>query len=682
MVPKGDPTVLFNTAGMHPLVPYLMGEPHPEGKRLVDYQKCVRTNDIDEVGDATHLTFFEMLGNWSLGDYFKKEAIEWSFEFLTSPEWLGIPVEKLAISVFQGDEDAPKDEEAADLWRSHGIQDHKIVYLAKVDNWWGPAGETGPCGPDTEMFYYLPDGTPPEESNPENDSKNWMEIWNDVFMQYNKTPDGNYVPLTAQNVDTGMGLERIVTVLQGKKNVYDTDLFRPMIDLILGLTDADYEGNQASQRAIRIIADHVRAATFIVGDGVVPSNVHRGYVLRRLIRRAIAQAHLLGYEETILGPLVTQVIEQYGDAYKELKEGKARILATLEQEEQAFRKTLARGLRELQKMLDETPNSLTEKQHHKLSLESKVEITAELSLSGTQTFLLHDTYGFPIDLTVEFARGKNIAIDRVEFEKELQKQQDRSRVGSGFTLGKSLEEMYAEEPKTSFTGYEHLSDQATVLRIYQQDDQVQVILDKTPFYGESGGQTGDRGQIVGISGTVTVTTTKKTKRDVFVHIGTLEGTMAEGETVEANVDVESREQIMRYHTGTHLLHKALRDVLGFHVLQKGSSITEKRLRFDFSHDAPLSSEQIAEVESKINAWVDQDLAVKVIQTTLDKAKAEGAMALFEGKYDLDVRLVQIGGDVSKELCGGTHVTHTGEIDHLQIDKQESVGGGVRRVRVR
>jgi alanyl-tRNA synthetase len=658
LVPQDDPTVLFTTAGMHPLVPYLMGKPHPQGTRLVDYQKCIRTNDIDEVGDDTHLTFFEMLGNWSLGDYFKEDAIAWSFEFLTSPEWLNIPVEKLAVSVFQGDADAPRDDEAAGIWKRLGIPAHRIVYLPKKDNWWGPAGETGPCGPDTEMFYYRREGLPPQDSNPETDADNWVEIWNDVFMQYNKTPDGSYVPLAQQNVDTGMGLERITAVLQGKDNVFETDLFQSLIAAIAGVLDASWDDPKA-RRALRIIADHSRAATFVIGDGVKPSNLHRGYVLRRLIRRAIAQARILGNEQPVMRNFAAAVIDQFGETYPELTEKRAQILETLEQEEAAFSKTLHRGMLELQKILDETKGTI----------------------DGEAAFRLHDTYGFPIDLTREFAAEHGLTVDMAGFERELDKQKDRSRIGSGFTIGKVLEEEFAHYPKTEFTGYDGFSGQAKVLGVQRQDDDIHVVLDRTPFYGEGGGQMGDKGVLVGPNGTVTVQTTKKTKGDVFVHIGKIQGDLAEGDTVEANVDIPAREQVMRYHTATHLLHKALHDVIGKHAEQRGSSITEKRLRFDFSHDKPLTDEERNAIEAKVNAWIKADLPVRVEITTLDAAKAAGAMALFEGKYDQDVRMIVIGDDVSRELCGGTHVTHTGEIGPVRLTKQESVGGGVRRVRV-
>jgi len=658
LVPQDDPTVLFTTAGMHPLVPFLMGKPHPDGKRLVDAQKCVRTNDIDEVGDDTHLTFFEMLGNWSLGDYFKEEAIAWSFEFLTSPRWLNLPVEKLAVSVFVGDADAPRDEEAADIWKKLGIPEHRIVYLPKKDNWWGPAGETGPCGPDTEMFYYRGEGLPPEDSNPATDEDNWVEIWNDVFMQYNKTPDGSYMPLVQQNVDTGMGLERITAVLQGKNNVFETDLFQPLIETIAATLNADWD-NPKEKRALRIIADHSRAATFVIGDGVKPSNLQRGYVLRRLIRRAIAQARLLGNEAPVMRQFTEKVIAQFGEVYPGLTQNRKNILDTVEQEEAAFAKTLRRGMQELQKVLDET----------------------EESIGGEDAFRLHDTYGFPIELTREFAAEHHLSVDMPGFERELEKQKDRSRIGSSFTVGKVLEEEFAAFPKTAFTGYERLSDQAAVLGIQQQDDDVHIVLDRTPFYGEGGGQMGDKGLLTGPAGRVTVTTTKKTKGDIFVHIGKITGTLAVGDKVEANVDIPSREQVMRYHTGTHLLHQALREVLGNHVEQRGSSITEKRLRFDFSHDQPLTPEQIEQIETKINQWIAQDLPVKIVETSLDTAMAAGAMALFEGKYDQSVRLVEIGEGISRELCGGTHISHTGEIRPLKLAKQESIGGGIRRVRV-
>ncbi len=411
VLPENDPTVLFTTAGMHPLVPYLMGEVHPSGTKLTNFQKCIRTGDIDEVGDDTHLTFFEMLGNWSLGDYFKEHAIEWSYEFLTSEKWLGIPVEKLSFTCFAGDDDAPRDEQAAEIWRSLGIPEHRITYLPKSENWWGPAGQTGPCGPDTEMFYWVGEGNPPEDSNPGNDERNWVEIWNDVFMQYYKKDDGSYEPLEQKNVDTGMGLERTAAVLQGKKTVYDTELFIPIIEKISALTEYSYE---EKQKSYRIIADHLRAATMMAGDGVKPSNNDQGYVMRRLIRRAIRHGKLIGIEENFTHVIGKKIIHIMADIFPELRH-EEEILETLTKEEEKFNRTINQGLREFDKVMKK--------------LDGK-------EIDGPTAFKLYDTYGFPIEMTMELAEDNGLKVDKAGFEKAYQEHKDKSRTqGAGVFKG-------------------------------------------------------------------------------------------------------------------------------------------------------------------------------------------------------------------------------------------------------
>jgi len=414
LLPENDPTVLFTTAGMHPLVPYLLGEIHPEGKRLVSVQKCIRTGDIDEVGDSTHLTFFEMLGNWSLGDYFKKEAIEWSFEFLTSKKWLNIPLKKLAVSVFKGDDDAPMDDEAVNFWRNHGISERKIAYLPKSENWWNPAGQTGPCGPDTEIFYWVGEGMPVECSNPGNDANNWVEIWNNVFMQYNKTDDGTFEPLKQKNVDTGMGLERVTAVLQGKKTVYDTELFQPIIKKISTLTNTSYADNPISYR---IIADHIRSATFMAGDGVKPSNVDQGYVMRRLMRRAIRHGKTLSIEQNFTNIIAKKVIHIMSDIYPELKH-EEEILQIFNLEEDQFRKTVNHGLKEFEKLLN----------GFKIAFEKTGKKITEIS--GKQAFKLYDTYGFPIEMTIEKKKKHDLTVDKKGFNKSFEEHQQKSRSGA------------------------------------------------------------------------------------------------------------------------------------------------------------------------------------------------------------------------------------------------------------
>jgi alanyl-tRNA synthetase len=559
LLPENDPTVLFTTAGMHPLVPYLLGEPHPEGKRLCNHQKCVRTGDIDEVGDDTHLTLFEMLGNWSLGDYFKKDAIAWSFEFLTSKQWLGIPLEKLAVTCFKGDSDCPVDSEAAGYWKALGVPEHKIAYLPKKNNWWGPAGQTGPCGPDTEMFYYIKDGLPPKDSNPESDEKSWVEIWNDVFMQYNKNADATYTPLKQQNVDTGMGLERVATVLQGKKSVYDTELFQPILEKIAHLAKIPYAEKMASHR---IIADHLRAAAFMAADGVRPSNVDQGYVMRRLIRRAIRHGKLIGIEDAFTAIIVKKVIHTLSDVYTELRH-EEEILGIFNQEEEKFRKTLIHGLKEFEKMVEKIEGD---------------------QISGEQTFHLYDTYGFPIEMTEELATERNLVVDRGGFHDAFEKHQTLSRAGA----------------EQKFAG--GLADHST--------------------------------------------------------------------------------ECKRLHTATHLVHQALRDVLGNHVGQKGSNITRERLRFDFNHNEKMTPEQIKRVEDIVNEQIQKKMPIHFELMTTDEAKSKGVIGLFDDKYaSLGNKVkVYIMGDYSKEICGGPHMDNTGELESFKITKEEACSAGIRRIK--
>lgn len=567
LIPENDPTVLFTTAGMHPLVPYLLGEPHPAGKRLTDYQKCIRTVDIDAVGDPSHLTFFEMLGNWSLGDYFKKEAISWSFEFLTSPQYLGIPVEKLSVTVFAGSDNIPRDDDSASIWKSLGIAEDHIYFLPKEDNWWGPAGETGPCGPDTEMFVDTGKAPCGPDCRPGCHCGKYFEIWNDVFMQYNKTAAGSYEPLAAPCVDTGMGIERTVAMLQGKASVYDTEALAPILSLLNEISGKTYgaPGNSPEiDKSFRIIADHVRTATFILGDpkAVMPSNIGAGYVLRRIIRRAVRHGKKLGIDGLFLAKPAEVVIQNYQAAYPELAENRERILSELGREEEKFLETLQKGEKEFEKML---PNLLKNPQ--------KI-------MSGRLAFKLYDTYGFPIELTEELAAEKGLGVNRPEFDEAYRKHQDLSRAGS---------------------------------------------------------------------------------EQVF------KGGLADHSEIST-----------RYHTATHLLHQALRTVLGDHVAQKGSNITVERVRFDFSHPAPLTKEEIARVEQIVNEQIQRDLPVTMEMMSLEDAKKSGAIALFGEKYESVVKVYTIG-DFSKEVCGGPHVSRTGELGKFRIQKEQSSSAGVRRI---
>ena len=563
VIPENDPTVLFTTAGMHPLVPYLLGSKHPAGTRLTDVQKCIRTGDIDEVGDASHLTFFEMLGNWSLGDYFKKEMIAWSWEFLTSPEYLGLDKDKLAFTVFEGEGDIPRDEEAANYWMENGVKKENIYFLPREHNWWGPAGQTGPCGPDTEMFIIKDQPPCGPNCSPACSCGRFLEIWNDVFMQYNKTADGQYVPMAKKNVDTGMGLERTVCTLNGCKTVYETDAFTNIIAKISELSGKHYDDDEATTRAFRIVADHLRTSTFIMGDprGVSPSNVDQGYVLRRLIRRAVRFGMELGMQEGFTAEIGKVVIDQYAEVYPELKQNEAFVLEQFKLEETRFARTLRQGEREFEKAISRMG-------------ESKV-------IDGMVAFNLYATYGFPIEMTRELAREHGLTVDEAGFEKH-----------------------FAEHQKSSHAGAEQR----------------------------------------------------------------FKGGLA-----------DSSAQSARLHTATHLLHAALRRVLGDEVAQKGSNITPERLRFDFSFGRKVTKDELAQVEALVNEWIKADVPVVMTETTVEDAKKEGAIGLFESKYGERVRMYTMG-EYSKEICGGPHASHTGELVSFKILKEESSSAGVRRIK--
>lgn len=557
LLPENDPTVLFTTAGMHPLVPFLLGEPHPLGKRLVNFQKCVRTNDIDEVGDPSHLTFFEMLGNWSLGDYFKEESLAWSFEFLTRK--LNLPLARLAVTVFAGDEDAPRDETAAAIWRRLGIPAERIYYLPKSENWWGPAGLSGPCGPDSEIFFDT--GRPSHPGcGPGCGCGKWLEIWNNVFMEYHKTPAGTFQRLQQQNVDTGMGLERTLAVINGLDDVFRSENLYPLITAIEELSGREYAENH---RPMRVIADHLRAAVFAIADGAQPSNVEAGYVVRRLIRRAVRFGRELGIHDNFLGLLSEPVINRFQDSYPELIRGQAKIIAGLEQEESKFKHTLERGLNRYRKVAAQ----LTE--------------NGQAEIGGREAFDLFETYGFPLELTLELAQEGGLTVDQVGFQSSARLHQQTSR----------------QSQEGKYKG--GLADHA--------------------------------------------------------------------------------EQTTHLHTATHLLHQALRQVLGDSVHQVGSNITVERLRFDFAYPQKLTPTQLKEIESLVNAQISAALPVTMALLPLRQAVAEGALAFFGEKYGEQVKVYSIG-TFSKEVCGGPHAGDTGQLGHFRILKEEAVGQGIRRIR--
>ena len=590
LIPENDPTVLFTTAGMHPLVPYLMGETHPMGTRLADSQKCLRTGDINEVGDATHGTFFEMLGNWSLGDYFKEESIAWSYELLTKPEWFGIDPKRIYATFFAGDADAPRDDESINIWQSqfmvHGVyaevgvagkdeptkseRGFRLFAYPKNKNWWGPAGQTGPCGPDTEIFYDTGKEHDPAFGpvcHPNCDCGRFVEIWNNVFMQYGKQEDGSFIPLVQRNVDTGMGLERMTAVIQQVNTIYDTDTYTKVFEAIDAIFDVKYGVDSSVDRSLRIIVDHLRASTFIIGDprGVSPSNIGQGYIVRRLIRRAVREAKRLGIQTDITTPICQKIIEIYQNTYPELEHNAQKILQEVKKEEEKFLTTLEKGLKEFERIYQKTG-----------------------SVNGEQAFILYSTYGFPIELTEELVKEKGGNVDREIFEQEFKKHQELSRSASAGTFKGGLQ--------------------------------------------------------------------------------------------------DHSEETTKLHTATHLLHQALRLVLGDHVAQKGSNITADRLRFDFTHPQKMTDQEKQKVEEIVNQEIQKDLTVKSEELTVPQAKEAGAIGLFEDKYGEKVKVYTVvdpqesKGFFSKEICGGPHVAKTGKMGHFRIKKEEAVSAGVRRIK--
>lgn len=670
-----DPSLLFTSAGMVQFKPYFTGAAQPPHPRAVTAQKCLRTDDIDEVGDAVHHTFFEMMGNFSFGDYFKREAIHFAWEFLT--EWLKLPREHIWTSVYLDD------DEAAEVWEKEiGLSPSRIVRLGEDKNYW-PAnapskGPNGPCGPCNEIFLDMrPElGTPADPAHAiAYDSNRFVEIWNLVFMQYLRGDGGTLTPLPKKNIDTGLGLERTAAILQGTPTNYESDLFLPLIQAMERLAGVRYGSDETADASLRTIADHARAAVFCIADGVMPSNVKRGYVLRRMIRRAVIKARRIGYEGIFLRDLAPTVAEMMGGRYPELKDRMTFVQTVLESEEQKFDRTLSTGL----SRLDE-------------------EIRAAKSagvprLSGEAAFVLYDTYGFPFELTEELARAEGLEVDREGFESCMEEQRRRAQQGSRMFAdvfggtGESIAELQQTVGATAFAGYEALRAEARIQAILrdgqlvdaaEEGDEVQVVLDVTPFYAEAGGQVGDTGRITGRSGSAAVRDTRK-RADIWFHDAVVEaGELRTGDTVTAEVDGERRWAIMRNHTATHLLHAALRKVLGDHVAQSGSLVAPDRLRFDFSHFQAMTPDEIRAVEDEVNRRILEDHPVQPEQTTLDEARRKGAMALFGEKYGTEVRTIAIPG-VSLELCGGTHISRTSQIGLMKIVSEGSVAAGIRRI---
>jgi alanyl-tRNA synthetase len=667
LVPRNDPTVLLTTAGMQQMIPFFLGRETPPALRLTSAQKCFRTTDIDRVGNERTLTFFEMLGNFSVGDYFKRGAITYAWEFLT--QVAGLPAERLHPTVH------PEDDEAAQLWTEiTGIPDEAITRLE--DNWWGPPGASGPCGPDSEIYYDrgLEHGCGRAECAPGCDCERFLEIWNLVFMQYFQDFDGTRTPLPKKNIDTGMGLERLSMVLQGKESVFDTDLFRAIIDHFAAVVGTSYGSDAKADASLRVIADHSRALVFLAGDGVLPGNEGRGYIFRRLLRRAVRHGKLLGLEKPFLAEAADTVINLMKSHYTELGLQRDRIVEILSLEEKKFSQTLNTGLTLLNELLE------------------NVRQQGQRVIPGEEAFKLYDTHGFPLELTQEIAAEHGFSVDIAAFEQAMQRQQERSRAGSAAAFVQSRDEqaltnILQRVGPTEFSGYQGVTGSGKVVGIVVDGEEVEsisapqqalLLLDTTPFYAESGGQIGDRGEISGSMGVFQVEDTRRPLKGLIVHYGRInEGYLRVGDAVQANVISQRREDTMRNHSATHLLHKALRDYLGPQVEQRGSLVEPERLRFDFTSPRALTPQDLAQIDEQINRWIRADFTVQTRILPLQEALQTGAMALFGEKYDDYVRVVSMGS--STELCGGTHCASTGQIGLYITVQETSIAAGIRRI---
>ena len=664
LIPQNDPTLLLIGAGMAPLKPYFTGEKTPPHPRVATCQKCVRTPDIERVGrTARHGTFFEMIGNISFGDYFKEEAIEWAWELVTTV--YNLPEDRLYASIYLDD------NEAFEIWHKKiGLSPDRIFRLGKEDNFW-EIGQ-GPCGPCSEIYFDLgPEhGCGRPDCAVGCDCDRFMEVWNLVFTQFNCTAEGEYVPLAQRNIDTGAGLERLAVVLQGVNNFFEIDTMRPLLEHFSQITDIPYGHSETEDVSLRIITEHLRGSSFMAGDGILPGNEGRGYVLRRLLRRAVRHGKLLGVNEPFLHSAVDLVVREYGDFYPELTKGREYIQQVVKQEEERFYETLEQGMKILTDLMNQLGTNGT--------------------LAGADAFKLYDTYGFPIDLTKEILAEHNLRLDEAGFQEALEAQRERARSARGQHGfgGEMTAYHHLRGLESDFVGYEKLAAESEVLAILKggqpvsraaEGDEVEVVLAHTPFYGERGGQVGDSGLLTSPQVTIEVKDTILAPDGQVVHQGLVtSGQLQTGDKVRAIVRDDKRGAICRNHTATHLLHQALREVLGSHVQQAGSLVAQDRLRFDFSHLSALTPEQLAAVETRVNEKIWQDLPVDVTLTSLDAAREMGATALFEGKYDEQVRVVSIA-DYSMELCGGTHVTSVGQIGLFKIISEAGIGAGLRRI---
>ena len=672
LIPHGDPTLLLTTAGMVQVKPYFLGQAVPPGRRLTSCQKCFRTTDVDSVGDSKHLTFFEMLGNFSVGDYFKEDAIKWSWEFVTKR--LRLPADKLWITVYLDD------DEAHFIWRQIGIPADRIIRMGEKENFWGPAGDSGPCGPCSEIHYDFgrESGCGKPECDPSCSCSRFSEIWNLVFMQYDQTKDGKRSLLPRPNIDTGMGLERVVAVCNGNPSVYSTDLFDPLLEKICRIASVREGKDEATDRMIKVIAEHSRGLTFLIADGLLPSNEGRGYVLRRILRRACFMGRKLGLGKPFMGEMAGAVIEKMGAVYPELVANRKLVLDVIKNEEERFNDTLDAGINLCEKAIADAKAQNRD------------------CLMNEDVFKFWDTYGFPFELSVEIAQEHGISVDMQGFEAEMEKQREKARASHKFAGGKGEQDIFAQLGPTleitEFVGYEDLAARAKILQIIDEKTASYInsvteggdavlILDKSPFYGEMGGQVGDTGSIASESGHFQVdNAVAHTGGGIAVSGRVKKGTIAKGDIVDALVDEERRKDIARNHTATHILQAALRKVLGSHVAQRGSLVTPERLRFDFTHLSSISKEELKQVQSLVNSVIRQNLPVSTGVCSYNQAISEGATAIFEEKYGDTVRMVKIGASgLSTELCGGTHVKATGEIGYFLITGEASVGTGLRRI---
>jgi len=676
LVPQDDASLLLINSGMAPMKPYFTGEKEPPRRRVCTCQKCIRTGDIENIGKtARHGTYFEMLGNFSFGDYFKREAIHWSWEFLTSPEWVGLDPSRLYPSVFIGNETTPADDEAYNIWNKEiGVPADHIFRFGKADNFWEHG--SGPCGPCSEIYYDRGEkwGCGKPDCTVGCDCDRYIEVWNNVFSQFNSDGEGTYTELKQKNIDTGMGLERLACVCQGVPSLFDVDTVMNITRKVSEITNAHYGESVNKDVSLRVITDHIRSSTFMICDGVLPSNEGRGYVLRRLLRRAARHGKLLGVNEPFLFQVVDTVIQENGGHYPELRERQDYITKVIRVEEENFAKTIDGGLKIFGEMLAEHQSK------------------GEKTFSGADAFKLYDTYGFPIDLTLEMVEEQGMSVDEAEFHKQMDEQRTRARKAREALgdLGWAGVEFGKDVPATEFVGYDHtIFDGAKVVAIVVENEQAEelmpgveaiVVLDKSPFYAEMGGQVADHGVITAVGVSFTVTDVQKNKGGKYMHYGKLtEGTLKLGDCVCAAIDLGRRKAIMRAHSATHLLDKALRSVLGDHVHQAGSLVEPDRLRFDFTHFSALTGEELAQVSAMVNEAVLEGYDIVTEEMPIEQAKQRGAIALFGEKYGDSVRVVDMGSGYSVEFCGGTHLDNTAKVGVFHISSEFSVASGVRRI---